>query len=583
VNTALPAISGNAQQGQVLSASTGSWTGTAPIAYAYQWLRCDTGGGSCTSIAGASGQTYTLVIADVGATIRVAVTASNSAGSPTATSAPTAVVVTTGVAPSNASLPTMSGIAQQSQVLSASPGTWNGTTPISYSYQWLRCDTSGTSCGNIAGATAQTYNVVSADVGTTIRVAVTATNAGGSGLATSLQTATVTPAGSVGYRDQSISGAGVAPTGSKPESKLWWNDGSWWASVWAGTGKGFRIFKLDTATQSWNDTGTQLDDRSGTRADALWDGTHLYIASHVFSSCGCSTSSFGSPSRLYRYSYDASAKRYTLDSGFPVQINNTTTETLVIDKDSTGMLWATWAQDNKVMVSHTQNSDDRLWTTPFVLPSNGSSNLNTDDISSVVAFGGNKIGVMWSNQTDSAMYFAYHVDGSSDASWIAAPAAVSPNYADDHINLKSLQSDASGRVFAVTKTSLNDPSNPNPDNPLVLLFVYSPSSGWMTRPVWRVADGVTRPILVIDQSNLVLHVFATSSDSGGTILEKTSPLNTPSFATGTAGTVFLKDGSSNSLNNASSTKQSVTHTTGLVILASNDTTDYYWHGYESIP
>ena len=98
-------------------------------------------------------------------------------------------------------------------------------------------------------------------------------------------------------------------------------------------------------------------------------------------------------------------------------------------------------------------------------------------------------------------------------------------------------------------------------------------------PIWRVSDGVTRPILFIDESNLVLHIFATSSDSGGKILEKTTPINSISFATGT-GTVFMKDGASNSLNNATSTKQNLTSGSGLVILASNDATGYYWHNYE---
>src|ERR671937_2442762 len=78
--------------------------------------------------------------------------------------------------------------------------------------------------------------------------------------------------GDIGYRDQSFNGAGTAPTGSKPESKLWWNDGSWWASMWA-TGGGFHIFRLDDLTQTWIDTGVAIDTRTGTRADTLWDGT----------------------------------------------------------------------------------------------------------------------------------------------------------------------------------------------------------------------------------------------------------------------------------------------------------------------
>ena len=54
--------------------------------------------------------------------------------------------------------------------------------------------------------------------------------------------------GDVGYRDQSFSGAGTAPSGSKPESKLWWNDGFWWASMWDTVSQDFHIFRLDVPT-----------------------------------------------------------------------------------------------------------------------------------------------------------------------------------------------------------------------------------------------------------------------------------------------------------------------------------------------
>jgi hypothetical protein len=468
---------------------------------------------------------------------------------------------------------------QQNQTLTASTGTWSGTTPISYAYQWRRCDTSGASCVDVSGATAQTYTLTSTDVGSTIRIVVTASNSISSSSAPSAATTAVTASGSIGYRDQSFSGAGTAPTGSKPESKLWRNAGIWWADMWAGSGKGFHIFSLNTATGIWSDTGVALDDRSGTRADILWDGTHLYVASHVFATCGCSTPASGYPTRLYRYSWNGSS--YTLDAGFPVQINNTQTETLVIDKDSTGTLWATWAQSNQVMVSHTLSGDDHTWGTPYVLPVTGASTLTSDDISTLVAFGGNKIGVMWSNQNTSTMYFAYHADGSADSSWTSSAAVSSPGIADDHINLKS---DASGRVFAVTKTSLNDPAVPNPSDPLVLMLVRDPATGsWSSYPVWLVGDGdLTRPILEIDQSSSVLHVFASSTTSGGTIREKTSSMGSISFASG-LGTTFIKDAANNSLNNATSTKQNLTSTTGLTVLVSNDSTGYYWHNYKSLP
>src|SRR4026209_1834598 len=97
-NTAEPAISGRAEQGVRLSASRGTWTGTAPISYAYQWVRCgaDGGqpdGGNCAIVSGATGNRYRLTSADVGSRMRVRVTATNADGSRTATSNPTSVVV----------------------------------------------------------------------------------------------------------------------------------------------------------------------------------------------------------------------------------------------------------------------------------------------------------------------------------------------------------------------------------------------------------------------------------------------------------------------------------------------------------
>ena len=74
VNTAPPTISGTAQAGQTLSASTGSWS-ESPSAYAYQWQRCDAQGGNCSAIPLATTQSYTVDPADVGSTLRVSVTA----------------------------------------------------------------------------------------------------------------------------------------------------------------------------------------------------------------------------------------------------------------------------------------------------------------------------------------------------------------------------------------------------------------------------------------------------------------------------------------------------------------------------
>jgi hypothetical protein len=87
-------ISGTARQGELLTADPGSWSGTQPMTFAFQWRRCDTNGASCANIIGATSKAYTVTSADVGNALRVRVRASNSVRSATATSPPRAVVAT---------------------------------------------------------------------------------------------------------------------------------------------------------------------------------------------------------------------------------------------------------------------------------------------------------------------------------------------------------------------------------------------------------------------------------------------------------------------------------------------------------
>jgi calcineurin-like phosphoesterase family protein len=190
-NSSRPTISGAARDESSLTAAPGSWSGTEPITYRYQWRRCDSGGNGCADIAGATASVYTLTSAEVESTIRVAVTASNVADSATATSDPTAVVAPAPTPPINSSPPTISGAALDRSALTAAPGTWSGTEPITHSYQWRRCDAAGAGCADIAGATASTYTLTSADVGSTVRVAVTASNVAGSSTESSEATAFV--------------------------------------------------------------------------------------------------------------------------------------------------------------------------------------------------------------------------------------------------------------------------------------------------------------------------------------------------------------------------------------------------------
>ena len=93
--------------------------------------------------------------------------------------------------PQNTVRPTIAGVAKQGELLTADPGTWSGTQPLTFAYQWWRCDSNGNNCSNIIGATSKTYTLTSVDVGNRLRVRVRASNSAGASNATSLATAVV--------------------------------------------------------------------------------------------------------------------------------------------------------------------------------------------------------------------------------------------------------------------------------------------------------------------------------------------------------------------------------------------------------
>jgi hypothetical protein len=103
-------------------------------------------------------------------------------------------------------------------------------------------------------------------------------------------------------------------TESKPESKVWFNDNIWWASLWSPGAQAFHIHRLNRVSHAWVDTGVLVDPRPDSHSDALWDGTKLYIATHEFATAGGRP---GDPLVLMRYSYAPATDTYTTDAGFP--------------------------------------------------------------------------------------------------------------------------------------------------------------------------------------------------------------------------------------------------------------------------
>jgi len=386
------------------------------------------------------------------------------------------------------------------------------------------------------------------------------------------------------------------PTAEKPESKLWWNDGFWWGVLYNQAGGAFHIYRLNWGTQEWEDTGVAVDDREGTKADALWDATanKLYIVSHIYKDHGTRTSNPANCGRIYRYTYDATAQTYTLDPGFDVfgvNVNENETETLVIAKDSTGKLWVTFVSrpqgggDYQVFVN-TSSDDGLTWGTFFTVPYTQAI-VTDDDISSIVAFkdgadsNKDKIGVMWSNQITtpvlaSDLFFATHPDASEiDSGWALEPVTSLPNGAEDHINLKTMRYGEADRVFAIVKTDIPKPTSTDPVIGLVARDTYGVYS-------WHAFSGGTskkdtRPIILIDETANKIYGFVSNEEAGDKICVKELAITEPLSSMGdfgnlaSCGSSFIEDTAIyTEINNATSTKQNVNSTTGLVVLASDD-------------
>jgi hypothetical protein len=193
VNTSEPRITGTPRVGEALRTTRGTWTGRQPISYAFRWYRCQGRGApdasDCMRIANAPNASYVLRQADAGFRIRSQVVATNADGVAGATSNPTGAVQS--ARPANTTEPSISGTPAVGQRLTANRGEWVGNAPITYSFQWLRCNANGEDCAEIPAATDTAYIVQQADANRTIRVRVTARNDAGTRSALSNSTARV--------------------------------------------------------------------------------------------------------------------------------------------------------------------------------------------------------------------------------------------------------------------------------------------------------------------------------------------------------------------------------------------------------
>lgn len=406
-----------------------------------------------------------------------------------------------------------------------------------------------------------------------------------------------TPASRAGYIDHSYGGnVKVEPTADTTESKVWYNDGIWWAVMFNASNTRWEIYRLDWATQNWSSTGLEVDTRYdtadlekvGTRHDVLWDNAagKLYIASHIRVLNASRVNTADQRGWLSRYSYNSGTKTYTIDANYPVVVSDAKTEAMVFDKDASGRLWVTYVSRNpstdnlhRVYINASAGND-HTWETPVVLNVDAAAvQVHQMDISTLIPFG-NNIGVMWSNSRvgQGKFYFAWHSNSTSNynSGWTLEEVSVPgvPLMTNDHIKL--LSNDA-GQVFAAIKTS-----NVNNGEPLIGLLTRDTDGTWRFAAWAPVESQDTRPSLAINRDTNTAYLFATSNATGGVVCVKSAaiPANLAalSFPTGSCTTtggpadapLFIADATVNRVDNLTTPKRPFTNASGVVGIASDD-------------
>lgn len=411
----------------------------------------------------------------------------------------------------------------------------------------------------------------------------------------------------VGYRDFPYNGAAASRATSLPEqSKLWFNDFSWWGGLFRSSGTGtagshFDIYRLDSTTQTWQDTTKIVDSRDHTHADYLWDNVakKLYVVS-TKSPCTSSPAPPAAPCndevRVLRFSYNHSAVTpaafYTLDAGFPVKLAGGNFPTaggganaITISKDTTGELFVAWTRDDVSGSTKTVNSywahsnsdglvgttaDESTWTLKSAFGTPGA--LNQDNTAAVVSFGTNT-GIYWTNQQATGAsfgMFSVHPDGTPDSNWVSEVATTGVNAVTNQVNLKA---GSDGSVYAAIKTGLTDQ---------IRLFKRTTAGAWAGHSVSTSANGNTRAQLVLDETQGVVYVLSSSGGiTDGTVYVKTAPLSTLTFPTG-KGATFIKSATDLAIDDVSLTKDGVNAATGLLAEASDHITFQFLHNFMAL-
>lgn len=299
-------------------------------------------------------------------------------------------------------------------------------------------------------------------------------------------------------------------TGEKPQSKTWQYDGNWYA-----------VFPSDGNTILWKlNNGSWVNMLTLSNGNAYADCKSTDDKAYILLYKGVNSELVTLEYNLLTGNYEFSAE------GISTVTLDASVETATMDIDSNGRMWIASDGSNTVNVRWSDHPYTN-WSNKITI----ANNITNDDICAII-FLGDKMGVMWSDQNAQRYGFrtiGIHSDPSVISNWgdnevPASQSAINAGngMSDDHINMKM---GPDGKLYAAIKTSY-DAS----DLPRIALLVRNPSGVWENIHDVGSAAG-TRPIVIINEATEKLKVLYSSSDGGGNIVYKESPLSTIQFST----------------------------------------------------
>jgi hypothetical protein len=356
------------------------------------------------------------------------------------------------------------------------------------------------------------------------------------------------------------------PTAGRSQSRLWFNDGRWWATLVDPQSQELHIARLDWEKQQWVDTGTLVDERVHVRSDCLWDGKSLVIVS-----AGNKPSS-SQAVRIIRFHYDKPTERYVVDPDFPITVTSGGVDNPVIGRDSAGALWMAYVDQGALIVRHTLG-DDHRWSprgTPKMDGSDGQTRAAT------LVADGKQVAIVWNRPNETLLRVGVHRDGTPADAWSAASTAVDGlSNSKGGFSVRSDPAAGGSRLFIAFETTYGT-STGNPLAPGAVLMIFGPDGSWNHVQLGRVEDHLAGLILAIDSKSRTIYAVA-SVASLGEITYKRSSLDRIAFEAG-HGDALVGSPTNTSIRNPTTTKQDVDATNGFVVLGADDVTGRYLHG-----